>query len=109
MQKGQPHRHRRRTHILSAIAPGTLLGPICSQQYPPLPYLTLRLKAPDGQCDDSGVVIDDGGNDNGRDEVIDSVVDDGGNVLGRDEVIDSVEILFFINSGPTMKMTSVGR
>ena len=78
--------------MLSAIAPGTLLGPICCQQYPPLPYLTLRLKAPDGQCDDSGAVIDDGGN-----------------VIGRDKVVDSAEILLFVLSGPTMKMTSVGR
>ena len=78
--------------MLSAIAPGTVVVPICCQLYPPLPYLTLRLKAPDGQCDDSGAVIDDGGN-----------------VIGRDKVIDSVEILLFILSGPTMKMTSVGR
>ena len=62
--------------MLSANAPSTLIGPICCQQYPPLPYMTLRLKAPDGQCDDSGMVIDGGGN-----------------VIGGDKVIDSVEIM----------------
>ena len=59
--------------MLSANAPSALIGPICCQQYPPLPYMTLRLKAPDGQCDDSGVVIDDGGNAIDRAEVTDRV------------------------------------